>query len=161
PSLLAGEGSRFLRPVLGVHPIPALRHVREAHARTLADCHCGEAPLRGSVALVTLAWRWGSPPSGPLSRPAGTTLATSARFMGLDAILKRWSPVFLCLMLAVIAYFQAVGIGQLLSTVLVSSTSIPTSPARAGGKAAARDPDHHTSADVILARNPFDSVAGP
>ena len=80
--------------------------------------------------------------------------------MGLDAILKRWSPVFLCLMLAVIAYFQAVGIGQILSTVLV----VPGAPARVArtdGHLPARDPDHHTSADAILARNPFDSVKGP
>lgn len=81
--------------------------------------------------------------------------------MGLDAILKRWSSVLICLLIAVIAYFQAVGIGQLVSAAIVSDTAPRVS--RGGTRPPERlaDSDHQTSAAAILARNPFDSVTGP
>ena len=80
--------------------------------------------------------------------------------MGLDAILKRWSTAFICMMIAVIAYFQAVGIGQLVSTTMISSAGAPRSP-DAHLPVRVADGDHQTSAEAILARNPFDSVTGP
>lgn len=79
--------------------------------------------------------------------------------MGLDAILKRWSPAVLCLLIAAIGYFQAVGIGHLVSTTLLSSSL--TAPAGARRPGSLPEGDHETSAQAILARNPFDSVTGP
>lgn len=82
--------------------------------------------------------------------------------MGLDANLKRWSPAGICAMIALIAYFQAVGFGQLLSSAVGfdDTTARPALPHARLSKPAA-DPDHATSAEAILERNPFDSVTGP
>lgn len=82
--------------------------------------------------------------------------------MGLDALAKRYSTVVVCLMLAVAAYFQASGLGQLVGALLVPAamvSGVPSGLARA--RASARDPDRDTSATAILERNPFDSVTGP
>ncbi|WP_437530300.1 type II secretion system protein GspC [Sorangium sp. So ce726] len=84
--------------------------------------------------------------------------------MGIDAILKRYFPWVLGVLIALAAYFQASGMGQL----VVSSVAIdappappvhPTRPASFGSTASSTD--HTTSAAAILSRNPFDSVTGP
>jgi general secretion pathway protein C len=83
--------------------------------------------------------------------------------MSIDATMRRWSPAVIFLSLGAAAYFQAVGMGQLVAGVALGAT-----PARAHGSgarppslAAGRDRDRDLSAAAILARNPFDSVKGP
>ncbi|HZF47663.1 MAG TPA: type II secretion system protein GspC [Polyangiaceae bacterium] len=84
--------------------------------------------------------------------------------MGLDANLKRYFPAVVCLLIAIAAYFQASGIGELVaSSVALDPSAVPTTapaPRPVSGTAAARE-EHSTSASPIIARNPFDSVTGP
>ncbi|WP_437589980.1 type II secretion system protein GspC [Sorangium sp. So ce1000] len=84
--------------------------------------------------------------------------------MGIDAILKRYFPWLLGALIALAAYFQASGMGQL----VVSSIAIDAPPAppshpthSASFGSTASTTDHTTSAAAILSRNPFDSVTGP
>jgi len=83
--------------------------------------------------------------------------------MGFDAILKRYFPAVLCALIALAAYFQASGMGQLVaSTVSVDGASAPPPATTRGGvQGAAANQDHATSAAAILSRNPFDSITGP
>lgn len=84
--------------------------------------------------------------------------------MGLDAILKRYFPVVVCVLIGIAAYLQASGMGQLVaaSVALDPSAVASAGPApRFVPAAAPSNPDHATSAAVILSRNPFDSVTGP
>jgi general secretion pathway protein C len=83
--------------------------------------------------------------------------------MGIDALLKRFFPAVVLLLVGIAAYFQASGLGQLVaSSVAVDPSSIP---AAAPPKRAATPPpantDHSTNGAVILSRNPFDSTTGP
>ena len=76
--------------------------------------------------------------------------------MNSDALLKRYFPLIVCAMIAVVAYFQASGIGGLVaSTIGTAPTAMPRAAplTPATGKLVAADP--------ILKRNPFDSVTGP
>jgi general secretion pathway protein C len=81
--------------------------------------------------------------------------------MGFDAIAKRYSPVAVCLMLAIAAYFQASGLTQLIGALMAPASIVP--PAHGGGRrpALAMDTDRDLHATSILERNPFDSVTGP
>ena len=83
--------------------------------------------------------------------------------MGLDALLKRYFPAAICLLIAIAAYFQASGLGQLVaSSVALDPSAVPTAgaaPKKISTQAA--NADHETHAKDILARNPFDSVTGP
>ena len=83
--------------------------------------------------------------------------------MGFDAILKRYFPAVVCALIALAAYFQASGMGQLVaSTVSVDGASAsPPAVTRGGVQGAAANQDHATSAAAILSRNPFDSITGP
>ncbi|XXT19791.1 type II secretion system protein GspC [Sorangium sp. So ce429] len=84
--------------------------------------------------------------------------------MGIDAILKRYFPWVLGVLIALAAYFQASGMGQLVaSSVAVDAPPPPppSPPPRAGGFGSSANTDHATSAGAILSRNPFDSVTGP
>jgi general secretion pathway protein C len=76
--------------------------------------------------------------------------------MDLDAGLKRYFPLVVCATIAVVAYFQAAGIGELVASTIASA------PAQAP-KAARVLPltSKPPSGNPILARNPFDSVTGP
>jgi general secretion pathway protein C len=83
--------------------------------------------------------------------------------MGLDAHLKRWFPAVLALLIAIAAYFQASGMGQIVaSSVLLDPSSMPPppSPPAPGGHASSVS-ERSTDGTPILARNPFDSVTGP
>lgn len=84
--------------------------------------------------------------------------------MGIDALLKRFFPAVVLVLIGIAAYFQASGMGQLVAnSVAVDPSSIPTAvpaPKRAPTPAPANT-DHATSGSVILSRNPFDSVTGP
>ncbi|APR84784.1 General secretion pathway protein C [Minicystis rosea] len=81
--------------------------------------------------------------------------------MGLDANLKRFFPAILCAMIAAIAYFQAVGIGQLVSAAIIDGAPVSPGAHIAKRRTPEANTDHATSAGAILARNPFDSVTGP
>lgn len=81
--------------------------------------------------------------------------------MGLDVIAKRYFPVLVCALIALAAYFQASGMGQLVAGSIASSggevvVAKPASHAAPSGPA--KDPTAGTAA--ILARNAFDSVTG-
>ncbi|MCC6556416.1 MAG: general secretion pathway protein GspC [Polyangiaceae bacterium] len=83
--------------------------------------------------------------------------------MGFDSNLKRYFPAVVCVLIALAAYFQASGMGQLVaSTVAVEGAAPPPAPAARGpSRAAVANQDHATSAAAILSRNPFDSITGP
>ena len=84
--------------------------------------------------------------------------------MGIDALLKRFFPAVLLVLVGIAAFFQASGLGQLVaSSVAVDPSSLPT--AVPGGKRlpapAPVNTDHSTNGSAILSRNPFDSATGP
>ncbi|WP_437734171.1 type II secretion system protein GspC [Sorangium sp. So ce1335] len=84
--------------------------------------------------------------------------------MGIDAILKRYFPWVLGVLIALAAYFQASGMGQLVaSSVAVDAPPPPppSPPTRSGAFGSTANADHATNAGPILSRNPFDSVTGP
>ncbi len=83
--------------------------------------------------------------------------------MGLDAILKRYFPAVVCLLIAVAAYLQASAMGEIVaSSVLLDPSSMPPPPPMKGGPAVSMPgSERSTNAAPILARNPFDSVTGP
>jgi general secretion pathway protein C len=84
--------------------------------------------------------------------------------MGLDAILKRYFPVAICVLVATAAYFQASGMGQLVAgSVLLDPSAMPPPPPapKSGGANAPSGPERVTNGAPILGRNPFDSVTGP
>ncbi len=79
--------------------------------------------------------------------------------MGIDAQLRRYFPLVICVMIAVVAYLQASGIGQLIAAAVADGSSAP-----APGPGRLLDPlqsGQTKSGKPILARNPFDSVTGP
>ncbi len=80
--------------------------------------------------------------------------------MGLDIKLKRYFPLLVCALLAVVAYLQASGIGKLVA----SSMAEPPKVASVHGgpkRVSLASNRKRVSGKPILARNPFDSVAGP
>jgi general secretion pathway protein C len=84
--------------------------------------------------------------------------------MGLDSKLKRYFPAVICVLIAMAAYFQASGMGELVaSSALLDPSSMPPPPPapRAGLPLGGADGERSFSADPILSRNPFDSVTGP
>jgi general secretion pathway protein C len=80
--------------------------------------------------------------------------------MGADAVFKRFFPVVVLALLGVAAYFQAVGIGQILAAG-AASTSVPAATMRS--PPSLLPPRTHPAEDAlaILSRNPFDSTTGP
>jgi general secretion pathway protein C len=84
--------------------------------------------------------------------------------MGFDATFKRYFAAVVCLLVAIAAYFQAAGLGQLVVSSLAldpSSTPVVGPGMRPVAAAPPAAPEHATNADAILGRNPFDSVTGP
>jgi general secretion pathway protein C len=84
--------------------------------------------------------------------------------MGFDATIKRYYPLLLCLLIGIAAYFQASGMGQLVSSsVALDPSALPAAPPahRSGSTPVLAGMEHAQSAGPILARNPFDSVTGP
>jgi general secretion pathway protein C len=82
--------------------------------------------------------------------------------MGIDAILKRYFPAVVCLLIAFAAYFQASGMGQLVAgAVAAPPSSGATAAVRAPRSVPMANLDHSTNAAAIISRNPFDSVTGP
>lgn len=83
--------------------------------------------------------------------------------MSLDAILKRYFPLVLLALVAVAAYFQASGITQIVGSALAvdEKAILASGPIPARAAATASSPSfHNTSAQLVIERNPFDSVAG-
>ncbi len=82
--------------------------------------------------------------------------------MGFDAILKRYFPAVICVLIALAAYFQASGMGQLVGSSVSETLAPAAGPAAPRARpGAVANQDHATSAAPILSRNPFDSVTGP
>jgi general secretion pathway protein C len=84
--------------------------------------------------------------------------------MGFDALFKRYFAGIVCLLIAVAAYFQASGMGQIVAaTIALDPSATPVAPPapRAVAAAPAANQDHANNADAIISRNPFDSVTGP
>ena len=77
--------------------------------------------------------------------------------MSLDGQLKRFFPLVILSLLAVPAYFQASGIGQLIGATVMGTEEAPTPTTPPIVRA--NTPDK--SGVPILRRNPFDSVTGP
>jgi general secretion pathway protein C len=77
--------------------------------------------------------------------------------MGLDGQLKRFYPLLLCGLIALAAYFQSSGIGQLMVSTIVAGTEPTEPPALSKGAVAKTETK---SGDPVLSRNPFDSVTG-
>ncbi|HEY2406500.1 MAG TPA: type II secretion system protein GspC [Polyangiaceae bacterium] len=78
--------------------------------------------------------------------------------MAFDLLLKKYFPVLLLALVALVAYFQAAGLTQLIGSSIggaVSSAAPPSTPAPALGS------HGRANADSIISRNPFDSVTGP
>ncbi|MDC0740248.1 type II secretion system protein GspC [Polyangium mundeleinium] len=84
--------------------------------------------------------------------------------MGLDAILKRYFPAVICLLIASAAYFQASGMGELVAgSVLLDPSSMPPPPPppKSGLPHTSSGQERTVNAAPILGRNPFDSITGP
>lgn len=76
--------------------------------------------------------------------------------MNVDRSLKRFFPLIVLLMIAIAAYFQASGVGE-----LVASSIGDAPPPKPAHKAMPRVTFDPKSGKPILKRNPFDSVTGP
>jgi general secretion pathway protein C len=83
--------------------------------------------------------------------------------MGFDGVLKRYFSIVVCALIALAAYFQASGMGQIVaSTAALDPSALPVHAApRKAPPATTVDRDHDTNAQAILDRNPFDSATGP
>lgn len=81
--------------------------------------------------------------------------------MGFDAILKRYFPAIICVLIAFAAYFQASGMGQLVASSVEDGPARTAKPVAKAPTHASPNQDHATNAAPILSRNPFDSVTGP
>ena len=82
--------------------------------------------------------------------------------MGFDARLKRWFPAVLVLLVGLAAYFQAAGLGRLVSSSLTGPPFEPVSPrppTKVRNALAALQTEKDGAS--ILDRNPFDSATGP
>lgn len=77
--------------------------------------------------------------------------------MGVDAIAKRYWVLVSGGLVAMAAYLQASGVGQLVAAHLTPTAPPPVATSRAHDSAALAD----KNAGPILARNPFDSITGP
>jgi general secretion pathway protein C len=76
--------------------------------------------------------------------------------MSVDAALKRYWPAVICAAIAMAAYFQASGIGDIVASAVGNNAPEKPSVARGGVMPAER-----VNGNAILARNPFDSETGP
>ncbi|MDI3281808.1 type II secretion system protein GspC [Polyangium sp. 15x6] len=76
--------------------------------------------------------------------------------------MKRWFPAVLVLLVGLAAYFQAAGLGRLVSSSLSGPPFEPVSPQpprkMRNALAAVQD---EKDGEAILGRNPFDSITGP
>src|SRR6185437_823196 len=73
--------------------------------------------------------------------------------MGLDALAKRYFSVIVCLMLAVAAYFQASGLGQLVGALIAPASAVAKGQYAGSRRVVAPESDRDLHADVILERN--------
>ena len=120
--------------------------------------------MAGVAARAPSVWRESEsfrPSCAVCSAPvalARRSLASEA--MGIDALAKRYSALVICLMLGVAAYFQASGVGKLISVLLAPASAVPPGREVVSTFSAALGSDRDTRATAILERNPFDHVTG-
>ncbi|WP_437677415.1 type II secretion system protein GspC [Sorangium sp. So ce131] len=82
--------------------------------------------------------------------------------MDLDAVVKHRFRWIAGAMLALAAYFQAAGMSHVMGRTILPDGAARRAPLRAAaGNGALREGRRAASAEVILQRNPFDSVTGP
>src|SRR5262245_26479828 len=83
--------------------------------------------------------------------------------MTFDALLKRFFPAIVLMLIAIAAYFQASGITELVAGAFLGAPEAKpaTKAAAHGATGGAADTRGPKSAEPILSRNPFDSVTGP
>jgi general secretion pathway protein C len=81
--------------------------------------------------------------------------------MGFDAFAKRTSPLVVCLMIAVAAYFQASGLTRLIGAILAPASMVAPFRGAAFVLPPVTDSGRDLHATAILDRNPFDSITGP
>jgi general secretion pathway protein C len=83
--------------------------------------------------------------------------------MAIDALVKRFFPGILLVLIALAAYFQGSGLVQLFTTGLFESddAAVKAWSATAGKSRAVGSGNQLKSIEPILSRNPFDSVTGP
>lgn len=77
--------------------------------------------------------------------------------MGIDSTLKRFWPLVVCGLVALVAYLQAAGIGRLVGAAVADAPEGGPAPVAVAAPSSKRRDD----GKPILARNPFDSVTGP
>jgi general secretion pathway protein C len=81
--------------------------------------------------------------------------------MGVERLARRSFGFVVAALLALAIYFQAAGAGELLASKALAV--VPQQPGAAARRARSKPPSQASAVngDVILARNPFDSVTGP
>jgi general secretion pathway protein C len=80
--------------------------------------------------------------------------------MGIDAVIKRYWLAFLGVFIAMAAYLQADGLGQLVAGTIDDGQEVRVPRSTRPRSATTRSPNDR-SAQPILSRNAFDSVTGP
>lgn len=81
--------------------------------------------------------------------------------MGIDSIIKRYWMLVLAAFVAVAAYLQAEGVGQLVAGTINDGQEIPHAKSRSHKPPSGLAAHNDRSATPILSRNAFDSVTGP
>ena len=81
--------------------------------------------------------------------------------MRVDWALQKSFGWVTAVLIAIAAYFQAAGIGRLVSSAIVAGSPEPPASTMHARSFAPELFDHATVATAILARNPFDSITGP
>src|SRR6185436_14902801 len=92
---------------------------------------------------------------GALARLSQSYAGRCSAIVAFDLLLKKYFALVILALVALVAYFQASGVTQLLGAAIggtSSSAAPPGPPAANRGRA---------TADAIISRNPFDSVTGP
>lgn len=80
--------------------------------------------------------------------------------MSPDALIKRFFPAIVVGLIALMAFFQALGVSELLAAVLSAQETPPAAGKPSRSSRTAKSTVQRKSADALLDRNPFDPVTG-
>ncbi len=81
--------------------------------------------------------------------------------MGIDSVIKRYWIAVLAAFVAIAAYLQAEGVGQLVAGTIADGQEVPAPKGRARRPSTVTNHNADRNAAPILSRNAFDSVTGP